>query len=110
MTVDQLIAKSQMVCAQNGRVYPGHLRQMAAQWNREGMSISSVFAELESALAQGLPVEGIDGLIRKRHAEKVAILDARTKSQCTPLPESKRYVPHQWPRQPVNYWRGPSDE
>jgi hypothetical protein len=94
MTVDEMVAQAQMVCAQNGRVYPSHLRQMASQWSREGISIASIWGELKNALGHGWPIEPIDNLIRRRHAEKVAVQDARLKASCPPWPEGGYDVPY----------------
>jgi hypothetical protein len=110
MTVDNLVALAQSVCFQNGRTYPNHLRAMASQWNREGMEIASVWADLRSALAQGLPVEPLDLLLRKRHAAKVAEADAKLAAACPVLSNEQRYVRHEWPRQSSDInWRGFDD-
>jgi hypothetical protein len=109
--IDRHMWEAERVCRTNDRVLPRHLRQYLTTWAREGMSISSVWTELKNALAHGLPVEPLDNLIRRRHSEKVAADDARTKLQCPPLPESQRYVPHQWKRGSADTnWQGPSDE
>jgi hypothetical protein len=107
MTVDNLVALAQSVCAQNGRVYPTHLRAMAAQWNRESIEISTIWADLRAALASGRPIEPLDNLIRRRHAERVALADAKLKAACPKLSIEQRYVQHDWPRVSSDtHWRG----
>jgi hypothetical protein len=108
--IDQMILEAERICRTNDRVLPRHLRQSLTTWVREGMSIDSVWGDLKNALALGLPIEPLDILIRKRHADKIAIQDKRLRESCPRLTNEQRYVRHEWPREAVNHWQGFPDE